>query len=1014
MSPQFTLDLPSTTGFPEASLLAAALGILLHRSSGQETIRLCFFRSRTSRTLLLDFSEDRPAGSILMQTSDQLTGAAVPASGRPHAEIHWLDPKDPLPEPDADLALAVVSEAAECHSAVLRSNATHTQVRTERMAGQLQELISAIAADPDRSIHRLPLLTRSERDWIEKVCEGGPAPRRAALAHRLFEARAGEAPIATALRYRDRTLSYGEVNARANQLAHFLSSRGIGPEARVAVCLEPSPDISIVLLAILKAGATYVPLDPSYPPARIRAILEDTRPALVLAHARLLATLPLEGAQAEALDNLDVSDFPVGNPEPTIEPGHTAYIYFTSGTTGRPKGALASYSNLSAYMQSALERYGMGPGDVMPAIARFSFSISMFELLTPLAAGATSLILDREHVLDIPRMSRTLGEVTFFHAGPSLLRRLIDQILREHTSFEAYSGVRHASSGGDFVPPEVLEGLRRIFSSAELFVIYGCSEISCMGCTYPVPCDRPVERTYVGRPFAGMSVRLVDAVLGLVPAGVIGEICFSGEGVTKGYLGQPGLASKRFIQLDGRRYYRTGDLGRLSDDGWLEIVGRSDYQVKLRGMRIELAEIEHHLRRAPGVKECVVVARDSESGEKTLIAYLVTAPEGARLQAILQHLRERLPDHMVPAAFVRLDALPLNPNMKVDRRALPDASSANRLRLESSLRSEPSTPTERKLASLWSVLLGVDVVSPDETFFDLGGDSLRAAELILRVRKDIGVTLEGIELLREPLGVLAALCDRRLGAERAPAAPAPLSSDDGIRAFRFGSGASLYGVLSKGGEPPSGRAALICQPIGEESFRTHFIVRKLVERLAARGIPSLRFDYFGSGDSAGESIEATIARWETDIREACAELRARCGAARVTAIGIRLGATLLSWVATELEIEKLVLWDPVQSGADHLAKLREMHASYLRSVRFRRNLRKPPAIRGGCQLAGFTFSDAALTELEGLSLRADGLALPVQLLKTTRAWDDIREVEKVLPDTGISRALADRVEQERK
>ncbi len=419
-----------------------------------------------------------------------------------------------------------------------------------------------------------------------------------------------------------------------------MTAQGIGAESRVVVCLEPSIDVAIVLLAVLKAGAVYVPLDPTYPAARIRASLEDIRPRLLVTRAYLDEKLQIDGVARLALDDLEnlakgLSD---ENPGLAVQPDQTAYIYYTSGTTGKPKGAAASQANLASYIRAARERYLIGASDVMPAIARFSFSISMLELMSPLAAGGTLVILERDHILDLDRMSRTLEDVTIFHAGPSLLKNLITYVKRHYRGFDAFSRVRHASSGGDMVSPEVLEGLKQIFFNAEVFVIYGCSEISCMGCTYPVARDRPVERTYVGRPFDSVAVRVLDSALNLLPVGVVGEIHFAGDGIVKGYLNRPELTAEKFIELDGRRYYRTGDMGRLSEDGWLEILGRSDFQVKLRGMRVELGEVEQHLRRAPGVRDGVVTARSLAGGEKALVAYMVLDRGGAACRAGMKPL----------------------------------------------------------------------------------------------------------------------------------------------------------------------------------------------------------------------------------------------------------------------------------------------------------------------------------------------------------------------------------------
>ncbi|HEX6277378.1 MAG TPA: amino acid adenylation domain-containing protein [Polyangiaceae bacterium] len=835
--------------------------------------------------------------------------------------------------------------------------------------------------------------------------------------HQSFERHALATPEATAVRFRDSTLSYGELNARANQLAHHLLSRSIRPEDRVVVCLEPGLDIAVALLGILKAGAVYVPLDPGYPEERVRVMLEDTRPVLVLTASDVAAKLSFEGAEKLELDQThdEIARSPRRNPELPVEPEQTAYVYYTSGTTGAPKGVMASQRNLSAYVTLARERYGITSKDTGPAIARFSFSISMFELLVPLAAGGTLVVLERAHVLDLERLSRTLEGVTYFHAGPSLLRNLLRFIKRHYADFSAFARVRHASSGGDMVPVEVLEAMRDVFPNAEVFVIYGCSEISCMGSTYPVPRDVPLEKTYVGKPFDGVSVRVVDEALRPVGLDAIGEVLFAGPGVVKGYLGRPELTSEKFVELDGTRFYRTGDLGRLDREGVLELVGRSDFQLKLGGMRIEPAEIEHHLRRAPGVENGVVVARAMPDGEKALVAYVVIDAErggdrASRSGAIRRYLGERLPEYMVPSLYVELPALPLNHNMKIDRKALPEPPLDHRSVEHARSLREPETSTERWLAELWQHALGVDKVGLDDNFFDLGGHSLSALKLLIEIDVAIGVTLTGLEVLREPLETLAFLCDRRRG--KLPSASRTRSTSaarDTVELFHFGPEQSLYGALH--GAPASGarHAVLICAPLGHEYLRSHFVLQRLSRKLAAQGVPALRFHYYGCCDSLGDAADATLGRWQRDIVAAYEELGRRTRATRITAVGARLGATLLSKVTSELEVDGVVLWDPVMRGSEHRAELERAQRSLLRA-----SPRWPPKLLerrgdGRRELLGATYSSTLLKELDQLTLEPPPSSCSVETLITNSGWLELAHLEDMLPDVGISRALGTRV-----
>lgn len=832
-----------------------------------------------------------------------------------------------------------------------------------------------------------------------------PLAWREPRVHERFEALAQSAPAATALRFRGAELSYGELNSVANRLARHLRERGVEREARVVVCVEPSFDIAVALLALLKLGAVYVPLDPSYPMARVTAILADTKPRLVLTQHGLTQKLAFAGSEVVELDRAgaELSAQSSADLGVFIDPAQAATVFYTSGTTGTPKGVVATHRNLTSYLDSARQRYDFSAADAGVALARFSFSISLFELLSPLTAGGSLLLLERRQILDFSQLADALSEVTFFHAGPSLMRGLLGHLERHRPGSARFARLRHASSGGDMVPVDVLERLLRAFPSAEVFVIYGSSEISCMGTTYAVPRDEPLTRTYVGRAFAGTTLRVVDDELRDVPAGVVGEVLFAGPGVVKGYLNRPELTAEKFIERDGMRFYRTGDRGRTNEEGLLELVGRADFQVKIGGIRVELGEIEHHLRRAPGVSNGVVTAK-TLAGETLLVAYIVADEHDqrsshARQRAIREFLAEQLPDYMVPAHYVELPALPLNHNLKVDRRALPDPLPTP---------GDEAETTLARLARICRELLGAARVEPHDNFFELGGTSLAALQFVSEVERQLGVSLSGLEVLREPLGVLARLCDSRAG--RTPDAPKSAA----VRApvfepFFFGPEAELYGVLH--GAPASETAVLLCAPLGHEWLRAHFVLQQLARRLAERGAACLRFDYYGAGDSQGEPERATLSRFRADIVTAYQELRRRTGATQILGVGARLGASLLASAARELDFGRLVLWDPIQSGEAYRAELvaaqcRYERASPLGSWRQRLGLRLRRHGRDGDELLGTRYSPATLRELSELRLELPRRC-PQHTLQSESAWLDLAQLEDMLPDTDIARRLSE-------
>lgn len=1020
------LGAPVVTGVDENALVVAALAIVLHRHSGQATIPLVVTRAGRTRVLEL-MAANATCRELLAFAAEEPRGKAQPPR-EAGAAITWLDAGNQgAARADLHLEIERLDRAALVYDASLFKRST-----IERLAGQLGGVLETIGARLDATILELPLLTAPESASLDSISRGRRRAMPVLHFHQAFEARAAQSPAATALRHRDRELAYDQLNRRANQLAHHLAARGLGAEDRVVVCVEPSFDIAVALLGILKAGAVYVPLDPTYPAARIRVLLEDIQPALIVSNGYLIERLGLGGAPTLALDGGQLDALPDGNLELAIDPARTAYIYYTSGTTGKPKGILASHANLGFYLEVARERYAIDHREVMPAIARFSFSISMFELASPLAAGGTLIILDRDHVLDPERMARTLTEVTFFHAGPSLLKHLLPYIERQGTDVSRFARVRHASSGGDMVPPEVLEALKRIFAAAEVFVIYGCSEISCMGCTYPVSREAAVDRTYVGRPFDNVIVRVLDAALRPMPIGAVGEIYFAGDGIVKGYLDRPELTAEKFVEIDGHRFYRTGDMGRVSDDGWLEILGRNDFQIKLRGMRIELGEVEHHLRRAPGVRDAAVMAKAGPGGDKLMVGYVVfgdgaAADRAARLAAVRRHMADTVPDYMVPTMYVELASLPLNHNLKLDRHALPDPDlSAARAARAPRLRS-PETPTEQRLAAIWQAVLGSSPIGLDDNFFELGADSLLAAEMIVRVERELRVRIEGMDALRESLEVIAAICDRRSGTAVVKRARPRASSGPGVEIFHFD---GLYGVLH--GDGPADDAVMICPPIGQEAVRARFVLSRVARTLAVRGTPVLLFDYHGLGDSAGDSIDATPGRWQRDIAAAHAELVRRTRATRVTALGVRLGAALLATAG--IEAARLVLWDPVCRGAGWYDEQVALHRRYLAGQQHLRRGRRLAPIPGGEEQLGVIYSNVALRALRQLEVCPLD-RVPIRWLATHDTarqaqqhaaiaaapggqfdaidldcgWRDVARLEDIVPDLGIVRKLVELV-----
>jgi len=501
---------------------------------------------------------------------------------------------------------------------------------------------------------------------------------------------------------------------------------------------------------VQKLGAVYVPIGFDYPKSRIETIIEDLKPAIVLATGDCLALFDGETVEVRDLEQAGGEALPTekGQVFTKADPDDIAYIFYTSGTTGAPKGIAVSYRGLGFYVSAAINAYDITTTDIMPSIAKYSFSISLFELICPLAAGGSLLMLERDRIMNAGSLAAELKKVTLVHIGPSLWRRMLAYIRDHDAGEDAFSNLRHVSVGGDVAQPDLLEEMKRVFPKAEVWVIYGCTEIACMGCTYFVPRDRIVDKTYVGKPYAGMEILLLGEDDAPVAPGEKGEVCFTGAGLLSYYVNKPELTQQKRVERDGRLFFHTGDVGRLNTEGDLELLGRSDFQIKIRGLRIEPVEVETHLRRAPGVKEAVVAAvAPDEGGEKKLVGYIVQDDrQQASVRDIRTYLAVHLPDYMAPSIFVELEELPLNQNLKVDRKALPALSEVSILSDGEMV--APRNDIETRLAAIWRAELKLDEIGVTTSFFDAGGDSLLAINLLMEVENAFGMALSNDVFLR--------------------------------------------------------------------------------------------------------------------------------------------------------------------------------------------------------------------------------------------------------------------------
>jgi len=614
-----------------------------------------------------------------------------------------------------------------------------------RMHGHFQILLEGIIANADTRISELPLLSDRERhqlliEWNNTQVD---YPKDSTI-HQLFEAQVERTPDAIAVVFEDQKLTYGELNKRANQVAHYLQQLGVKPEVLVGICTERSLDMIVGLLGILKAGGAYVPLDPSYPLERITYILSDARVKILVTEQKMLALLPEQEAQLVCLDaDWDrISQQSQTNPDLGANSDNLAYTIYTSGSTGKPKGVQIYHQSLVNFLNSMREAPGLTESDILLAVTTICFDIAALEIYLPLMVGAKIVLASREVTANGELLLSTLQNcgVTVLQATPATWRLLLA------AGWESSPQLKMLG-GGEALPRELAD--RLLEKGGSLWNMYGPTETTVWSTTCQVNALESRHRRQnvpeaIGRPIANTEIYILDGNLQAVPVGIVGELYIGGDGLAKGYLNRPELNAEKFIShpfsdRPGARLYKTGDLARYLSDGNIEYVDRIDNQVKVRGFRIELGEVEAALSQHPDVREAVVVVREDEPGKKCLVAYAVLGQEGAIADRELRaFVKQKLPEYMLPSAFVLLEALPLTPNGKVDRKALRAPDTEN-LPLNAAF--APRTPEEQLLAEIWSQVLGVKQVGIRDNFFELGGHSLLATQLIAKVREAFQIEL---------------------------------------------------------------------------------------------------------------------------------------------------------------------------------------------------------------------------------------------------------------------------------
>ncbi|MCC6299800.1 MAG: amino acid adenylation domain-containing protein [Anaerolineales bacterium] len=601
------------------------------------------------------------------------------------------------------------------------------------------------------------------------------------------------APDSIAVEYRNERITYRELNHRANQQAHYLRGLGVGPETLVGICAHRSIDTIVGILGIIKAGGAYIPLDPNYPRSRLKFILEDANAQVVVTQSVLADLFSDSGAKSVHLDRdwETVNRYPSDDLQPEVSPENLVYVIYTSGSTGKPKGVMITHSNLSNFVRNVASALDVNPSDRYLQSASISYALSVRQMMAPLSLGATLVLATAEQMQDplaLFELIRRRG-VTLMDMVPSFWRTCIQRLsdLPEGDREALFENrLRRIVSVGEPLYSDVPLDWRRQFShAAQLVNIFGQTETTGVVATFPIPQDFRSERPVVvpvGTAVPNTKIYILDADLREVRAGETGELCVSSACLARGYLNHPDLTAEKFIANpfdDGLsdRLYRTGDLALSREDGNIEFIGRRDSQVKIRGQRLEIREVESVLREIPEVANCVVVALGEKPEDKYLAAYVVSKTR-VSADSIRTYMRERLPDYMTPARIVFLDALPLTPNGKIDRLALPapetypEADSGRRF-------AEADNETEKRTLMLWRDLLKTGSFGIHDNFFDIGGDSLLAVRLFGRIEREFGIRLPITTLYQAAtVAQLSALIENRDGAPEpwSPVVPVQLGS----------------------------------------------------------------------------------------------------------------------------------------------------------------------------------------------------------------------------------------------
>lgn len=738
----------------------------------------------------------------------------------------------------------------------------------DRMWGQLTTLLESIVRDSQQPIAQLALLPEVETRQVVENCDRIDAESDKCI-QELFEAQVERTPDAVAVEYRDRQLTYRQLNQQANQLAHYLRDLGVAPEVLVGFCIDRSLETIVGLLAVLKAGGAYVPLDPTYPAERLAYMVEDAQISVLLTRSKLRDRLPEHQAQVVDLDSgwSEIASRSSENPAIENTSENLAYVIYTSGSTGKPKGVTITHSALSCFAQTVVTEYEIVASDRLLQFASINFDTAVEEIFPSLLAGSKLVLRTDNMIGDFKTFCRACQDLqlTVLNLPTAYWHRLVNELVSREVDLP--DSLRLVIIGGEKVLSEPVKSWQKYLidsgrSDLQLINSYGPTETTVSATLYRIFANTPIiGEVPIGRPFPHLQAYILDRDRQPVASGIPGELYLSGESLARGYLNRPELTAERFCTSDEAttRLYKTGDLVRYLADGNIEYIGRIDKQVKIRGFRIELGEIETAIVRYPNIQQTAVIAREDTPGDKRLVAYIVPREE-FQSSELRSFLAERLPKYMMPVAYVKLDELPITPSGKIDYRALPSPD-WNLSELETTAIA-PRNELEEKLAEIWSQVLKISPIGVEDNFFDLGGHSLLAVSLLTQIEKTFKKNIPLATFLSAPTvsglaGIISqesATSDSLLFAIRTKGSKPPLFLINAM-----GTGMLAYKLLTKYLDPE--RPVYGIRAIGMDDSR---IPQNRIEQMAQTYIKEMRSvqpqgPYFVAGVCTGGTIAFEIA-----------------------------------------------------------------------------------------------------------------------------------------------------------